>query len=168
MVAQCYHFLGDLALREGNLAQARTQLERSLGLGRQTGSLRKVATTQRLLGNLARKEGNYEEAREMYEEALEIANWLGDYPEMGQLLFEQAKLMTRLGQTGNAVMLLRGALSTFQEIENVRGITEVSRLLIWLYLRQGHCWQAFRVTMIAIKAPFAAMLLHPRFFCNIQ
>ncbi len=76
MLAQCHHFLGAVAFLRGDLTEARADLETSLRMGQQIGSLRRVATTKRLLGDLAQDEGNYELAGQRYGEALEIASVL--------------------------------------------------------------------------------------------
>jgi tetratricopeptide (TPR) repeat protein len=80
MIAQCRHFLGELALLQGCLAEARAQLEESLQLCQKVGILRRVAATQRLLGDVARAEGQNDEAGKLYQQAIATAMLLGDRP----------------------------------------------------------------------------------------
>jgi tetratricopeptide (TPR) repeat protein len=139
MIAQCYHFLGETTLLRGNLAKARTLLDKSLGLSQQVGIMRRVAATQRVLGDLERIEGCYVEAEHLYDEALNIVTRLGDQPELAKLLLSRAKLMMQLGQKREAIMLLKGARSTFEEIGDERGVTSVSLLLDSIYSKDCGC-----------------------------
>jgi tetratricopeptide (TPR) repeat protein len=105
MLAQCHHFLGEVAFLQGDLIEAQAELESSLWMSQQIGSLRRVATTKRLLGDLACVEGNYELAGQRYDEALEIASRLGDQPETGRLFIAQAELMINLKQPQKVALL---------------------------------------------------------------
>jgi tetratricopeptide (TPR) repeat protein len=72
MSVQCHHFLGELALLQGRLTEARAQVEKSLRLSQSAGILRRVAATQRLLGDVSWAEGDYGEANDLYCAAVEI------------------------------------------------------------------------------------------------
>ena len=150
-----------MAYLRGDLTEARTELETSLRMGQQSGSLRRVASTKRLLGHLARVEGNYELAGQRYDEALEIANQLGDQPEMGRLFIAQAELMINLKQPQYAILLLSGALTTYKEIGHAKGVAKAALPLLRLYLRQGKGWQALKVALLALKMTYTAGVLRP-------
>jgi tetratricopeptide (TPR) repeat protein len=164
LIAHDYHFLGELALLRGDLAQARTYLERSLQLSQQIGILRRIAATQRLLGDVARAEGHLEEAEQLYDEALGTVTQLGDRPVMARLLFSKAKLLIRRKQTHEAIMLLKGAISIYQEIGDARSVGGIPLILMWLYLRQGQWWRALHVGVVAFRAVLlSGLLLHVLF-----
>ncbi len=148
MIAQCHRFRGSVALLQGDFVKARTELEKSLSLC----GLHGTVATERLLGNLARAEGQYDEAKTSYEKALGIASQLNDLYEVARLLTEQARLMTHVGKQDTAILLFRGAISTFQEIDNTKEITGVFPLLVWLCLRQGRWGEALRTTQAAFMA----------------
>jgi tetratricopeptide (TPR) repeat protein len=154
MIAQCHRFRGSVALLRGDFVKARTELEKSLSLC----GLHGTVATERLLGNLARAEGQYDEAKTSYEKALGIASQLNDLYEVARLLTEQAKLMTQVGKRDTAILLLRGSLSTFQEIDNTKAMADVFALLVWLYLRQGRWGQALRT----VQAAFVTLLTGAR------
>jgi tetratricopeptide (TPR) repeat protein len=161
MLAQCHHFLGEVAFLQGDLIEAQAELESSLWMSQQIGSLRRVATTKRLLGDLARVEGNYELAGQRYDEALEIASRLGDQPETGRLFIAQAELMINLKQPQYAILLLSGALATYKEIGHAKGAAKAALPLLRLYLCQGQVWQALKVALLALKMMYAAGVLRP-------
>src|ERR1051326_2182634 len=78
MIAQCYHFLGETALRRGDLEEAKTYLNKSLLLSQQLGIIRRIAATQRVLGDWERAAGHFAEAERLYDEAFQTATHLGD------------------------------------------------------------------------------------------
>ena len=162
MIAQCHHFLGELALIQDDLTDARANLARSLQLSQEVGILRRVAATQRLLGDVARREGKLTEAEGTYREALALASRLGDRPELARLLVSQARLETCREHLPEAARLLRGARSTFQEIGDARGVAGTSLLLARVCLRQKRWKEALQATLTALKSAQAAHLLHPR------
>ena len=161
MLAQCHHFLGDVAFLQGDVTGARAELEISLQLSRQIGNLRRMATTIRQLGDLDRAQRNYEQARQCYEEALEIASQLGDQPEIGRLFIAQGELMLNLKQPHDAVLFLTGALTTYKAIGHARGAAKAALLLLGLHLRQGQIAQALRVAELAWRTANSAGILHP-------
>ena len=62
-------------------------------------------------------------------------------------------------QTGEAIMLLRAALSTFKEIGDARGVAGVSLLQARLYLRQGRMAQALQAGLETLKTAYSSGLL---------
>jgi tetratricopeptide (TPR) repeat protein len=168
LIGHNYHFLGEIALLQGNLAKARIDLEKSLQLSEQVGIMRRIAATKRLLGDLSRAEGQYEEAEKIYGEALEIVTRIGDRPVLARLLLSKAKLMIQLKQTKDAVVTLRGVITIYKEIGDARSVGGVSLLLIRLYLGQGNFWQVLRVGITAFKVILSSDLLRPRVLFNVK
>jgi tetratricopeptide (TPR) repeat protein len=161
LIAHDYHFLGELAFLRGDLAQARAYLEPSLKMSQQIGIIRRIAATQRLLGDVARAEDHLED---LYNEALKIVTQLGDRPVWARLLLSKAKLLIRQRQTREATLLLKGAISIYQDIGDARSVGGISLLLMWLYLRQGHLWRALVVGVVAFRAVlFSGLFLHVLF-----
>jgi len=159
LIAHDDHFLGELAFLRGDLAQARTHLEKSLKLSQQIGIMRRIAATQRLLGDVARVEGCDEEAGQLYDEALGTVTRLGDRPVLARLLLSKAKLLILRKQTHEATMLLRGAISIYQEIGDARSVGGISLLLLRLYLLRGQWWRALRLGIDAFRAVLSSGLL---------
>lgn len=162
MIAQCRHFLGELALIEGNRAEARRQLELSLDMIRERGVIRRVAATMRLLGDLDCNEGRLEEAQRIYKEALEIATQLGDQPQVARLFLSRAQLAALLDQRQEREDLLQAALSKYEEIGDMRGVTTVSLLLAGFYLRVCRLKKMVRMLDKALKTARVAGLLRPQ------
>lgn len=168
MIAQCHHFLGELALLENDLSQAHTNLETSVQLSQQVGILRRVAATQRLLGDLARLEGDFDKAERIYHEALMTASRLQDRPQLARLFVSQAKIMSHRGRWHDAANLLRGAISTYGEIGDARGVACVSLILAHLYLRQMKWKQALHAALAALGTAQSAHLLSPRLLFGLR
>jgi tetratricopeptide (TPR) repeat protein len=161
MIAQCRHFLGEVAILEGNLVMARSELEMSLQLSRQAGIVRRVAATQRLLGDLARMEGHDEAAEKIYHDALEIVAQLGDQPQLARLLLSQSQLMMRRKELPEAINLLLSSGATYALVGDKRGVAVTSILLAQLYFRQGRIHQASRMVWKATIIAWRAQLIQP-------
>jgi len=161
MIAQCHHFLGELGLLESDLVGAREQLEYSLHLSQRIGILRRVAATQRLLGDLAQIEGRYEQAERIYDEALEVITRLDDRPQLARLLLSKAQLVARLGRDREASDSLKGAMFTYGEVGDARGVAGASLLLARLHISHRRIWQAVKMTVGAFRAARSAGLLCP-------
>lgn len=161
MIAQCRHFLGELALIESDRSEARFQLETSLDIIRESGVIRRVVATQRLLGDLERDEGNLEEAERIYQEALETATRLGDQPQLARLFLSRAQLMDLLGREQDREDLLQAALSTYEEVGDMRGVTTVSLVLSGFYLQKRRLRQAIRMVIKTVKVARSAGFLRP-------
>lgn len=162
MIAQCRHFLGELALLQGYLTEARAQLEKSLLLSQKVGILRRVAATQRLLGDVARAEEQNDEADKLYRKAIATATRLGDRPQQARVLLSQAQLAADLGNRQHALDLLHKANVIYQEIGDARGEVGVSLLLARSYLRQSQFGVMVRLGGAALRVGWRAELLRPR------
>ncbi len=128
MIAQCHHFLGETALRRGDLEKARTHLLTSLRLSQRGGVIRRVAATQRTLGDLERHERHFEKAERLYSEAFTSATRLGDRPELAKLQLARAQMLMQQHQTTEAILGLKAARALFQEIGDARGMVGSSLL----------------------------------------
>ncbi len=136
MIAQCYHFLGETALRRGDLAQARSHLMRALHLSQQVGIIRRVAATQRALGDLERIESHFAEAERLYSQALTTATDLNDRPELAKLQLARAKLLLLQHNPQAAILSLKTAYAILQKIGDARGMVGTSVLLGQIYLQR--------------------------------
>jgi tetratricopeptide (TPR) repeat protein len=159
MIAQCYHFLGETALRRGNPEQARERLLTSLHLSQQVGITRRVAATQRALGNLERSESHFEEAERLYSEAFNSVTRLGDRPELAKLQLARAQMLMQQHETKEAILGLRAARVLFQEMGDARGMMGSALLCAQCALRQLHLVEATRslLAMLRIAVAFGQL-----------
>ena len=162
MVAQCHHFLGDIALREGKWSEARTCLEASLQISRQVGIRRRVAATQRALGDLMRLEGRLDEAAEAYREAIEVAVDVSDQPQLAQLYLSRARLAADRGRVEKEGDSLQAALSTFRRVGDSRGVILSAFLLARWHARQMQWRPVLPLLLVAFRAARSMGLIHPR------
>ncbi len=164
MVGQCYTFLGELALRQKDIARARKNLEMGLQLVQKTGNLRLIVNAQRLLGDVAMAEGHATEAATIYDELLSIfeTKHLGDKLVLGKTLTSRAQLMKVTNRLQEAAQMLEAALALFDELGNVNRTVDASLLLIRIYLRQGRFLQAGKRFLSTAKVASSSSLIHPR------
>lgn len=166
MIVQCYHFLGDIALRKNDLVHAHLFLEQALQKGKQSGSVRRIASTQRLLGNLARQNQQYEEALTWYDNALASLERIGDFPERARTLLERGKLKAQQHDMMGALLDLRSALSLYRTVGHKQGIPFASLQLSRVLFCQWQWGEAFVVivSMLAISVPLLYQYLLLFFF----
>jgi tetratricopeptide (TPR) repeat protein len=162
MIAQCHHFLGEVALLEGNLTLARTELEHSLELSQQVGILRRIATTKRLLADLALRQGRLVDADCLYREAMDIAGQLGDQSQLARILLARSQLLASLGQKGHARDLLRSAYTIYEQIGDQRGATITSAILAWQEFLQWHVVTSVSLMLRTGRFAWQAKLIRPR------
>jgi tetratricopeptide (TPR) repeat protein len=168
MSVQCHHFLGELALLQGRLTEARAQVEKSLQLSQSAGILRRVAATQRLLGDVARAAGDCDEANDLYCAAVEITTQLGDQPQQARILLSQAQLAASLNHRQKAIGLLQNALAIYQKVGDPRGAITTSLLLARLHLKQRDSGLALHHGSTALRTLWKARLLQPRVLAGIM
>ena len=99
--------LGDLALREDDLGEARRRYESALAIYPQIGARLGEANVQKALGDLALREADLGEARRRYESALAI------YPQIGARLGE-ANVLQALGDLALREADLGGARRRYE------------------------------------------------------
>jgi tetratricopeptide (TPR) repeat protein len=168
LIAHFHHFLGEVAFLLKHQDKARSHLVKSIQLSEQAGIVRRVAATKRLLGDLERSEGNNEAAEKLYNEALTIVSRIEDLPVYARLLLSKAKLKMQIKQTQEAIVLLKGAITSYQKVGDARSVGGVSLLLMLQYLRQGHLWSVILVGLRGLKVILASDMLHPRVLLNFK
>ena len=104
--ARCFHRMGGIAVRRGEIEASHSFFSSSLALWRQVGDLHEVAIVAYDLANVARRLGRPEEARSLFHEALELSH------HNQRPLIHEAAIRTQLG----ALYIYRG--------ETTRGIRE--------------------------------------------
>jgi tetratricopeptide (TPR) repeat protein len=161
MVAQCHHFLGELALLQGQRANARSHLETSLRLSQQVGILRRVAATQRLLGDLAQAENQFEEAEKFYRDSLALASKLSDRPQEARTLVSYALMLAPRGRSQEAIGELQRARAIYQMVNDPRGFVGASLSSARIALKLGRCRMAVRFAWDAIRTAWTSRLLRP-------
>jgi tetratricopeptide (TPR) repeat protein len=162
MIAQCHHFLGEVALLEGHLADAREELEQSLRLSQKVGIRRRIAATQRLLGDLALLEGRDTDAEHIYQAAMDTAGALGDQSQLARLLLALSYVFARRENVAQIGEVLRSAHAIYEQIGDQRGVTITAALLARHELRQRHIAKALRLLLHALETAWQAKLLRPR------
>lgn len=161
MVAQCNHFLGELAFLQRDYDEAQKFLKISLQISEEVGILRRIAATKRLLGDVARAKQDYAASLSYYQDALHVLDDLGDRPQISRTLFS-------LGQLAFAEMLWEEAVSCFvrakhsyQNLNDPRGIVAACFFLMRLYFRQGHWVLAVNEMIDGIIAGLKGRLVSP-------
>lgn len=168
LIAQCHHFLGELALLQRSLTESRAHLEISLQLSQEVGILRRVAATQRLLGDVARAEGHDEEADTLYRKALALASQLGDRHQQARVLLARARLIASHSRKQEAIGLLESAKAIYQAIGDSRGVVGTSLLLLPMCLAQRRLNMALQHGYDALKVAWATGLLRPSVLIGIM
>jgi non-specific serine/threonine protein kinase len=97
--------LGNLALRRGNLEQARVYLEQALALYRETKNPESIANTLASLGGVCVREGQYARAQTLLGEALRIDARIRAPIRIGEHLTGFVRLGLQRGQYRRAVTL---------------------------------------------------------------
>ena len=138
MVAQCNHFLGELAFLQRDYDEAQKFLQISLQLSEEVGILRRIAATKRLSGDVARAKQDYSASLSYYQDALHMLEKLGDRPQISRTLFSLGQLAFAERLWGEAVSYFARAKHSYQNLNDPRGIVAACFFLMQLYFRQGH------------------------------
>jgi len=141
--------LGDLELREDNLAVARERYLAALAIYPAIGARLGEANVRQSLGNLARADGDPTGAFEQYRAALEIHAAINARLGVGADLGYMARAAAAAGQHGQAVMLIEESLELHRSIGERLGqafnLDDQGNSLWELELQQaalGAWWQA--------------------------
>jgi len=137
MIAQCFHFLGELALLEGDHEGAQVLLETSLKQSEQVGILRRVAATKRLLGDVARSRRDYTAAYDYYQSSLRMLLELGDHPQISRVFFSMAQLEYEQKNWDQASSLFIQAKQSYRYLNDPRGIVGASFFLMRIFTGRG-------------------------------
>ena len=110
-IAESLSSLGDIALRDGDYAEARVLYEESLGIRREVGHKWGVGNSLMALGYLALYQGDFSHARPRFEEALAILRDLGQRLLIPRILIALGELAIFEGDPVAASPLLEEALT---------------------------------------------------------
>jgi DNA-binding SARP family transcriptional activator/Tfp pilus assembly protein PilF len=152
--------LGELAVKQGDYARARSLLEQRLAIDRELGNTYASADPIRNLGELARYEVDLAQAEQRFQEALELtqhANYPGG---IGEALNGLGDVARDRGQIERARDLYEQSLAHCRRVGFSRGICIVTTGLGRLEALQGNDEQAARRFRESARTAHAAGLGH--------
>jgi len=112
------HQLGNIALDQGEYAEARRLYSESLAIKERLGDQGGRAMTLHQLGNIAKDQGEYEEARRLYSEVLTISERLGDQGGRASTLHQLGLLAHRQQDFPAALQYTAQALAIFERLRS--------------------------------------------------
>jgi predicted ATPase len=126
----------------GDFHRAEELLQESLGLYRELGDTRGIASSLQGLGELARidsrKVANIAMSLQLLEESVTLLRELGDKEVLATALFSLADTLSLQGEYGRAHALFEESLALFRELGNKRGIAAyLQRSAMWLLFARG-------------------------------
>lgn len=136
--AKALNSAGVLAIYHGDLVRGAALCGEGLGLFRELGDRRGIATSIKGQALAARTGGNYAAAREMYEQSLAILRELGDKRDIASALYHAALTALFQGDNRAARSLMEEGLPLFRQTEDQRGTAYSLALLGLVALNQGH------------------------------
>ena len=108
--------LGVIAIKEGELTEARSRIEEGLRLLREVGDTWHIANAQGNLGNATRALGDFEAARANYAASLRTFRTYDDRWALAILLEDVGLLAVRTGDHARAIALVEAAAVLREEI----------------------------------------------------
>lgn len=136
--------LGNLALRQGQFADADRWYTQSLAWAREHGDTRLVSIPLYGLAQLARATINWEQAQTLYREGFELRTQQDDRWGMAVNLLGLGNVMRQSGDIDAAQTLCNRSLKLWQEIQDLPGLAGVLHALGHIALEQGCYDQARR------------------------
>jgi tetratricopeptide (TPR) repeat protein len=121
-IAVSLHNLGNVALYQGEYANASTLLEESLGHFRSLGDTRGVAYLLFSLGQVAQYQGDYSRAVSLYEQSLAMGRDLGDKWGRAASLLNLGIVAHEQGEVSRALGLHNESLALFLQLGDKWGI----------------------------------------------
>jgi predicted ATPase len=136
--AKALRATANLAIWQGDYAQAEVLAQQSLVLYRERGDTHGIVNCLFLLGGIAWRRGEIVEALTLYEERVNLLRHMGELWEVGQALYYLADLASIHGEYARSQSLFEEALFLFRNIGNElwTGGTLVHSAL-WLYFSRG-------------------------------
>ncbi|MGH2549599.1 MAG: helix-turn-helix transcriptional regulator, partial [Thermomicrobiales bacterium] len=113
--ARSYQLLGNMALDQGDLADAKSMYERSLVLSSESGNSTSIASANNGLGLVAYYQANYRDARRHHEIALEIRRETTDRVGLGNSLNNLAITWNAEGDYERAITYAREGMQVRRE-----------------------------------------------------
>ena len=135
IASECDYFLGRYAM-------ARTGVEESLAIARESGDMVNLAEALRLLGYVLRADGDPAQARQHFREALRIARASGDKRGLPRALNGLAELHRGEHEFDAAIPYYEEALALDRALGDQRGIAVQLGNLALLYVTLGHADRA--------------------------
>jgi predicted ATPase len=120
--ANALNWAGNLAKLQGDVEEARRNLEESLAIRRKLGNQEGIASSLNNLGTVAEDRGDYDQARTLYEESLEIRRTLGDRVGISHSLNNLGIVSHRLGDHRRSLELLEESLGIRRELGDHWGV----------------------------------------------
>ncbi len=143
--------LGDLAMREDRLAEARQHYDQALPLYRQIGDRLGEANTLRALGDLAMRQARLAEARQHYDQALPLYRQIGARLGEANTLRALGDLAMRQARLAEARQHYDQALPLYRQIGDRLGEANTLAALSRLALHEGRDEEAQRLLERAVR-----------------
>jgi predicted ATPase/class 3 adenylate cyclase len=128
---------GALACYQGDFAVARSRLEESVAIGRESGDKQEVAWSLTHLGYVAQHQANHGWAIALCEESLALFRELGDKRGISTSLTHLGLVALRQGNYGRAMTLCEESLSLLRELGDKWGTARSLNLSGLVALRRG-------------------------------
>lgn len=141
---------GSLAAQHGDNATARSHFEHALGLFREIGDARHVASVLNNLGISALHDGDIARARELYEESIAIMRALPAKDGLSRSLHNLGDLLQQSGDLEGAWAVLQEARATAEEIGDRHGTAMTMGTLGLIASQQGRYREAFEALVGAL------------------
>src|SRR6266571_2485940 len=139
------HQLGNIALDQGEYAEARRLYSESLAIKERLGDQGGRAGTLHQLGNIAKDQGEYEEARRLYSEVLTISERLGDQGGRAGTLHQLGMIAQDQGKYEEARRLYSEVLTIYERLGNQGGRAGTLHQLGMIAQDQGEYEEARRL-----------------------
>lgn len=128
---------GDLAIRQGKVASARTFAAESLALSQELGDQRGIANSLYLLAQATRVQGDHGAAVTLYQESVALYRQMGDWRGLATSLHSLAAIAYNHGDYVTTRELLEQGLAIYREKDDSRGIALVLDTLGHLASAEG-------------------------------
>jgi non-specific serine/threonine protein kinase len=115
-ITQALFNLGYVVMKQGDYTAARSLLEESLAIGRETENKKNIAWSLINLGRLALEMGDYAQARSLFEESLTINRELAAKRDIAECQEGLSYVACALGQLDRAARLLAAAAALREAI----------------------------------------------------
>ncbi len=139
------HQLGNIALDQGEYAEARRLYSESLAIKERLGDQGGRAMTLHQLGNIAKDQGEYEEARRLYSESLTISERLGNQGGRAGTLHQLGMIAQDQGEYEEARRLYSESLTISERLGNQGGRANTLHQLGNIAYLQGEYEEARRL-----------------------
>lgn len=153
--------LGDVAIAQGNFANAQLWNVQALGIGRETGNIRRIAHSLHNLGNVARGRGEYKAADTLFQESLELFSKVDDKSGSVTVLHSLGRLTSHQANITQATTYYTDALQLHQTLLDRRGMVQCLEGIALIAESKGCFEDCVRLLSAAavMRGPMVALLL---------